>query len=249
MTKIEHLLKFIRFLLFVPLITTLSKQSHADYLQGCDDPEYLEYIDQRFTYLDSRSRRLLNDTLQDYQLSLSNHSNPYKVLNVLSRHIKYSAQFEPIEIAEFKIERAFDVANKMSIEQQIAGDVYDGFSSENHSVDIARAWIAYRKGDLKKAFNALHNSINDIDSAFLSAFGPDFDLVRQLYNDGFVEPVVAYIKKTELFWIGKRPNTLRSAWLNMIKAGCKIQFDSIDTIKAKQLGLTLIDVQKALGFD
>ena len=138
-------MKFIRFLLFVPLIITLSKQSHADYLQGCDDPDYLEYIEQRFAYLESRNRRLLNDTLQDYQRSLSNNSNPYKVLNSLSRHIKYSAQFEPIEVAELKIERAFDYANKMSIEQQIAGDVYDGFSNENHYVDIARAWIAYRK--------------------------------------------------------------------------------------------------------
>lgn len=242
-------MKFIRFLLFVPLIITLSKQSHADYLQGCDDSEYLAYIEQRFAYLESRNRRLLSDTLQDYQLSLSNNSNSYKVLNNLSRHIKYSAQFEPIEVAELKIERAFDYANKMSIEQQIAGDVYDGFSSENHYVDIARAWIAYRKGNVEKAFSALQNSINDIDSALLGAFGPDFDLVRQLYNDGYVEPVVAYIKKTESFWTGKRPDTLRGAWLGMINAGCKIQFDSIDTIKAEQLGVSAINVQKALGLD
>lgn len=242
-------MKFIRFLLFVPLIITLSKQSHADYLQGCDDPEYLEYIEQRYAYLESRNRRLLNDTLQDYQRSLSSNSNPYKVLNSLSRHIKYSAQFEPIEVAELKIERAFDYANKMSIEQQIAGDVYDGFSSENHYVDIARAWIAYRKGNVEKAFKALYNSINDIDSALLGAFGPDFDLVRQLYNDGYVEPVVTYIKKTESFWTGKRPDALRDAWLGMINAGCKIQFDSIDTIKAEQLGVRAINVQKAFGLD
>lgn len=242
-------MKFICFLLYVPLIVTLSKQSHANYLQGCDDAEYLEYIEQRFTYLESRNRRLLNDTLQDYQRSLSNNSNPYQVLNNLSRHIKYSAQFEPIEIAKSKIERAFDYANKMSTEQQIAGDVYDGFGSENHYVDIARAWIAYREGKNQEAFNALHNSISDIDSALLSAFGPDFDLVRQLYSDGYIEPVVAYIKKTESLWTGKRPDALRSAWLSMIKAGCKIQFDSIDTIKAEQLGVSPINVQKALGLD
>lgn len=242
-------MKFIRFLLFVSLIVTLSKQSHADYLQGCDDPEYLEYIEQRFAYLESRNRRLLNDTLQDYQLSLSNNSNPYKVLKSLSRHIKYSAQFEPIEIAELKIERAFAYANTMSIEQQIAGDVYDGFSSENHYVDIARAWIAYRKGNVEKTFYALHNSINDIDSALLGAFGPDFDLVRHLYNDGYVEPVVTYIKKTESFWTGKRPDALREAWLGMINAGCKIQFDSIDTIKAEQLGIGAISVQKVFSLD
>ena len=242
-------MKFISFLLYIVLFVTLSKQSYADYLQGCNDPEYLEYVEKRFAHLESRNRRLLNETWKDYQLSLSLNSNPYQVLNNLSRHIKYSAQFEPIEIAELKIERAFEYADEMSTEQQIAGDVYDGFSIENHYVDIARAWIAYRQGDVESAFHALHNSIKSVDSALLGAFGPDFDLVRQLYNDGYVEPVVEYIKKTELFWIGKRPNTLRSAWLNMIKAGCKIQFDSIDTIKAEQLGLTEIDVQKALGFD
>lgn len=35
----------------------------------------------------------------------------------------------------------------------------------------------------------------------------------------------------------------------MINAGCKIQFDSIDTIKAEQLGIGAINVQKALGLD
>lgn len=242
-------MKFTRFLLYVPFIVTLSNQSQADYLQGCNDPEYLDYISQRFAYLESRNRRLLNDTWQDYQLSLSNNSNPYQVLNNVSRHIKYSAQFEPIDTVELKIESAFEYANKMSTEQQIAGDVYDGFSSENHYVDIARAWITYREGNLELAFNALHDSIKDIDSALLSAFGPDFDLVRQLYKDGHVEPVVAYIKKTASFWTGKRPDALRGAWLRMINAGCKIQFDTIDTIKAEQLGVSTINVQKALGLD
>ncbi|MDY6976503.1 MAG: hypothetical protein SVW51_09790 [Pseudomonadota bacterium] len=242
-------MKFISFLLYILLFFTLSKQSYAGYLQGCNDPEYLEYVEKRFAHLESRNRRLLNETWKDYQLSLSLNSNPYQVLNNLSRHIKYSAQFEPIEIAELKIERAFEYADEMSTEQQIAGDVYDGFSSENHYVDIARAWIAYRQGDVEGAFHALHNSIKSVDSALLGAFGPDFDLVRQLYNDGYIDAVVAYINKTESFWTGKRPDALRSAWLNMIKAGCKIQFDSIDTIKAEQLGLTVIDVQKALGFD
>ena len=242
-------MKFISFLLYVLLLFTLSKQSYADYLQGCNDPKYLEYVEKRFAYLELRNRRLLNETWKDYQLSLSLNSNPYKVLNNLSRHIKYSAQYESIEIAELKIERAFEYADEMSTVQQIAGDVYDGFSSENHYVDIARAWIAYRTGNIEKTFSALQNSINNIDSALLGAFGPDFDLVRQLYADGYIEPVLAYIKKTESFWTGKRADALRSAWVSMISAGCKVQFDSIDTIKAEQLGVSAINVQKALGLD
>ena len=229
--------------------TTLSIKSHADYLQGCDDPEYHQYIEQRFKYFESRNRRLLNDTLRDYQLSLSINSNVYLVITNLSRHIKYSAQFEPIEMVKLKIDRAFEHAREMSREQQIAGDVYDGFSTENHYVDIARAWIAYREGDLVRVSEELHNAINDVDSALLGAFGPDFDLIRQLYSDGYIEPVVAYIKKTESFWTGKRPDALRSAWLDMIAAGCKIQFDSVDVIKAEQLGVSSINAQEALGLN
>lgn len=225
----------------------LSAKSHADYLQGCDDPEYHQYIEQRFEYFESRNRRLLNDTLRDYELSLSVNSSVYLVIINLSRHIKYSAQFEPIETVKLKIGRAFEHAKEMSREQQIAGDVYDGFSTENHYIDIARAWIAYREGDINGVSEELHNAINDVDSALLGAFGPDFDLVRQLYRDGYIEQVVAYIKKTESFWTGKRPDALRSAWLDMIEAGCKIQFDSVDVIKAEQLGVSAINAEEALG--
>ncbi len=222
-------------------------KSHADYLQGCDDPEYHQYIEQRFEYFESRNRRLLNDTLRDYELSLSVNSSVYLVIINLSRHIKYSAQFEPIETVKLKIGRAFEHAKEMSREQQIAGDVYDGFSTENHYIDIARAWIAYREGDINGVSEELHNAINDVDSALLGAFGPDFDLVRQFYRDGYIEQVVAYIKKTESFWSGKRPDALRSAWLDMIEAGCKIQFDSVDVIKAEQLGVSAINAEEALG--
>ncbi len=239
-------------LLFISLFfvsITLSTKGHADYLQSCDDPEYHQYIEQRFEYFESRNRRLLNDTLRDYQLSLSNNNSLYQVLSNLSRHIKYSAQFEPIETVQLKIDRAFEHAREMSREQQIAGEVYDGFSVENHYVDIARAWVAYREGDLDRVSAQLHNAIDDVDSALLGAFGPDFDLVRQLYSDGYIEPVVAYIKKTESFWTGKRPDALRSAWLNMIDAGCKVQFDSVDAIKAEQLGVSSINVKEALGLN
>lgn len=232
--------------IFFFISMTMSVNAHADYSQGCDDPEYHQYIEQRFEYFDSRNRRLLNDTLRDYQLSVSTNGNVYLVITHLSRHIKYSAQFEPIETVKSKIDRAFEHANEMSREQQIAGDVYDGFSSENHYIDIARAWIAYREGDLERVTEELHNAIADVDSAMLGAFGPDFDLVRQLYSDGYIEPVVAYIKKTESFWTGKRPDALRRAWLDMIDAGCKIQFDSVDAITVDQLGVSSVSVQEAL---
>lgn len=246
-TKTRLKLSFIAPVLIV--CTTLSTNGLADYLQGCDDPEYHRYIEQRFEHFESRNRRLLEDTLRDYELSLSMNSNPYQVITNLSRHIKYSAQFEPIELVQLKIDRAFEHAKEMSREQLIAGDIYDGFGSENHYVDVARAWIAYRQGNLDQVFEELSKSIEEVDSALLGAFGPDFDLVRQLYHEGHVEPVVAYIKKTKSFWTGNRPDALRTAWLDMIDAGCKIQFDSIDVIKAKELGVNSINVREALGLD
>ncbi|GEA13378.1 hypothetical protein KUL49_37530 [Alteromonas sp. KUL49] len=222
---------------------------NAAYLEGCDDPKYHQYIEQRFEYFESRNRRLLNDTQRDYQMSVSLNNNAYQVLTHLSRHIKYSAQFEPIETAQEKIGLAFEHAAQMSIEQKIAGEVYDGFSVENHNVEIARAWIAYRQGDIKRAIEKLSSAIEGVDSALLGAFGPDFDFARQLYRDGHTASVVEYIKQTEYFWTGERPDALRAAWLNMIEAGCKIQFDSIDVITAEQLGLGTVDVQHVLGLD
>lgn len=215
--------------------TVFASSAYAGFESGCDAPEYHHYIKERFTQLEARNRRLFNQTLQDYQRSAATSQNPYQVIGDLTRHIKYSAQFDPIDTVTAKIARIFEHANALSIRQQIAGDVFDRFSSETHAVGIARAWIAYRQGNHDVAFDALLTSIEISDSAVLSAFGPDFNFVRHIYRDGHVEPVVAYINKTEEFWTGKRPDNLRYVWLEMIKAGCKVQFDSVDAIKAKDL--------------
>lgn len=227
----------------VALLTCLSfailSKAQADYAQGCDDPEYHQYIEKQFGQIEAKNRRSYDSTLRDYELSLSTSNNLYQVIASLSRHLKYSAQFDPIDESMRKINRVFEHANTLSIDQQIAGDVFDGFSNETHSVGIARAWIAYRKGDKESAFEELLKSIELTDSALLSSFGPDFDFVRQLFGDGHIEPVLAYIDKTESFWKGKRADELRELWRRMIKAECKIQFDSVDLIKAQDLGLVI----------
>jgi len=179
----------------------------------------------------------LNETLFDYQRSSSNSDNPYQAMSDLARHLKYSAQFDPIDEVNEKISRIFEHANNLSMEEHLAGYVVDNFSGETHAVGIAKAWLAYRQGDLDTSFTELLTSIELADSAVLGAFGPDFALVRQLYKDGHVEPVVAYIKKTEQFWKGRRPDKLRFVWQQMMTLGCQIQFESIDTIKALELGI------------
>ena len=214
-----------------------SVTANADYPLGCGDPKYHEYIEQRFEYFQQRNVRLLSDTLRDYKLSLAAGSNPYQVIANLSRHLKYSAQFESLELVAAKIERLFEHADKLSVEQQIAGDVFDRFSSETHAVGIARAWIAYRQADYELAFAELIQSIQVSDSSVLRSFGPDFEFIRHIYRDGHTQPVVEYINKTKQFWTGKRPDELRYVWLKMVQAKCEIQFDSIDALVVLQLGL------------
>jgi hypothetical protein len=225
----------------------LNTSAHANYARGCADPEYHQYINNRFAYFEAKNRRLLANTLRDYERSIATSANLYQVIGDLSRHLKYSAQFEPIELVNAKIKRIFDHADELSLEQQIAGDVLDRFSSEAHSVSIARAWVAYRQGLQEVAFKELLKSIEVSGSAVLSSFGPDFELIRLIYNDGHLAPVVAYIKNTEGFWTGKRADGLRYVWLRMIEAKCKIQFDSFDTIKVLELDLSVIDVNKDYG--
>jgi hypothetical protein len=223
----------------------LQTNARADYALMCDDPEYHQYIKDRFAQLEVKNRRLLASTLRDYERSLANSDNPYEVIGDLSRHLKYSAQFDPIDVVNAKIRRIFDHTDELSKEEHIAGLVLDSFSSETHSVGIARAWIAYRQGEYEKAFEELLLSIELSGSAVLSSFGPDFSLIRQMYKDGYVDPVLAYINKTEQFWTGRRPDKLRDVWRKMVILECKIQFDSVDTIKAVELGISNLNVNRA----
>jgi hypothetical protein len=229
------------------LSTTINSSAYAFYALGCEDPTYHQYIKEQFTHFDKKNRRLLTSTLRDYDRSLATKKNPYQVISDLSRHLTYSAQFDPINEVIAKIERIFEHADELSAEQQIAGDVIDNFSSETHSVGIARAWLAYRQGEHELAFVELLKSIEVSGSAVLRSFGPDFEFIRHIYRDGHIEPVVAYINKTEDFWTGRRPDGLRYVWLKMIKGDCKIQFNFVDTIKALELGLSVIDVNKDYG--
>ena len=226
------------------IIVLTSAGVRADYEQGCDDPAYHQFIASRYAYYEAKNRRLLVDTWRDYQRSLAISDNPFQIIGDLSRHLKYSAQFDPVSEVEAKIDRVFEHADALSVNQQIAGDVFDSFSSEKHAVGIAQAWLAYRKGNPDEAFDALLKSIEAGDAAVLSSFGPDWNFVRQIYRDGHIAPVIAYINKTKAFWTGPRPDRLRYVWRAMINAECEIQFDFFDTIKVLELRLSVRDVNR-----
>lgn len=214
-----------------------SASAFADYEEGCDDPRYHQFVDERLAYFEQQNKRLFESTLRDYQRSSQANRNPYRVIADLSRHLIYSAQFDPIETVNAKIDLIFKHGENLSRDQQIAGNVFDNFSTEAHFVGVARAWLAYRQGNLEAAFDALLTSIDVSNSAVMGSFGPDVTFIRRIYRDGYTKPVVSYINKTKEFWVGKRADALRFAWLTMIEQGCKIQFDSLDTIKLAELGL------------
>lgn len=221
----------------------------ADYAQGCNDPGYQQFMQDRYASFDAKNRRLLDETWQNYQRSLAAGDNQFRIISDLSQHLRYSAQFDPIDDVKAKIDTVFSHVDALSVNQQIAGDVFDSFGSEKHAVGIAQAWLAYRQGKQESAFDYLLKSIESGNSAVLNSFGPDFSFVRQIYRDGHIAPVVTYINKTRQFWTGKRPDNLRYVWLKMIDAGCPVQFDFYDTIKVKELGLSVRDVNQREAFN
>lgn len=220
--------------------------ANADYANGCADASYHQYIEHSFAQLESNNKRQLRITLRDYQNSVQNSDNPYRVLSDLSYHIKYSAQFDPIDTVKANIEDLHDHADALRFDQQVAASALDGFSNENHAVGIARAWIAYRQGNTSVAFEELLASLELTNSAVMASFGPDFNFVRQIYSDGHIVPVLSYLDKTEDFWTGKKADNLRYIWRHMIAAKCKVQFQFVDTQKAIELNLRVKDVSQTL---
>ncbi len=231
------------------LLSLFSFSSFSAYPEGCEDPAYIKYIDARDAQFNIENRRTYAETKVVYETSEQLSTNQYKIISDLSRHLKYSAQFDPIPIVEDKINRLFELAERLPSDERIAAKAFDNFSNENHSVGIARAWIAYRQNKYDEAFTELIDSVELNNSALMASFGPDFDFIRHIYSEGHVKPVLQYIEKTESFWEGPMPDSMRRAWRAMIQADCPIQFQSIDRMKARQLGLKVRDLSKEYGID
>lgn len=223
--------------------------TYAKYELGCDDPDYHQYVVNQSAFYDENNRRLFSRSQREYQTSLEFSSNPYRAISDLSRHLRYSAQYDPINTVKFKIDTLLDLAENLRTDQKLAASVFDNFSSENHSVAIARAWVAYRQGNNEIAFDELIASTELGDSVLMSSFGPDFMFARQIYADGHVQPIVNYLKASESFWNGEKADELRDAWRTMIKAECKVLFQTFDNIKVIELGLKQVDLSQKYGID
>ncbi len=223
--------------LLLIITSCLSIPVNAMYIQGCADPNYLTYMEKRFAFFAQNNQRMYSQTLREYQRTSALPDSTFERISALTRHLKYSAQLDPIDEVEQKIADLFQYSEAMSMEKRIAGFVLDEFSSENHAINMAKAWVAYRQGDIETTEQALMAALDVKEPLLLSAFGPDFSLVRQLYQDGYVDMVKAYIQKTRQFWRGKSADELRFVWRQMMILQCPIQFESTDIVKAISLGL------------
>ncbi len=226
---------------FIVLLIFISTPSSALYVQGCQDPKYHAYIDSRFATFAQNNERLYTQTLREYerieQTDSATRDHTFQRISALTRHLTYSAQLDPIEEVELKIDALLSYSEALSMEKRIAGLVLDEFSSENHAINMARAWIAYRQDDIDATQDSLMASLNIKDPLLLSAFGPDFSLIRHLYKDGHIDIVQAFINKTKTFWQTSEANRLRFIWRQMMILHCPIQFESSDIVQALNLGI------------
>ncbi len=233
--NILHLILLLLFLIALP------PKSHAMYVQGCEDPQYHAHINSRFATFAQNNKRMYTQTLRDYerieQTDSATRDNAFQRISALTRHLTYSAQLDPIQEVGLKIDALLSYSESFSMEKRIAGLVLDEFSSENHAINMARAWIAYRQGDLDATQDSLMASLDIKDPLLLSAFGPDFSLVRHLYKDGHIDIVKAFINKTKTFWLTSEANRLRFIWGQMMILHCPIQFESNDIVQALNLGI------------
>lgn len=229
------------------LLAIISAHADAMYAKGCQDPKYHAYISSRFNVFAQNNERIYAQTLREYQYHLQSQSdkqdNTFELISALTRHLTYSAQLDPIEEVQQKIDTLLTYSDSLNMEKRIAGLVLDEFSSENHAINMARAWVAYRQEDFAATQSSLMASLDINEPMLLSVFGPDFSLVRQLYQDGHSDIVKTFIKKTEEFWQTAEANRLRFTWQQMMILDCQIQFTSSDLLQAQNLGIRTYSAQ------
>lgn len=234
-------MNILHLILLLLVLVALPPKSHAMYVQGCQDPKYHAYINSQFATFAQNNKHMYTQTLREYQrieqIDSATRDNTFLRISALTRHLTYSAQLDPIEEVGLKIDALLSYSEALSMEKRIAGLVLDEFSSENHAINMARAWIAYRQGDIDATQDSLMASLDIKDPLLLSAFGPDFSLVRHLYKDGYIDIVKAFINKTKTFWLTSEANRLRFIWRQMMILHCPIQFESSDIVQALNLGI------------
>ena len=97
----------------IGLLACLS--ARADYEKGCEDPEYQKFMQERYASFEAKNRRLLDETWQNYERSLAADDNAFRTISDLSQHLKFSAQFDPVDEVKAKI----NISSSIIIKQLI----------------------------------------------------------------------------------------------------------------------------------
>lgn len=233
----------LRFCALVLCVPVQSVDANNTYPLGCQDPAYHSYLDKRFAHLERTNHRGFKNSLRNYEDSID-AGNEYFTISELARHLIHSAPIDDVDVVNVKIALLLEHIDALPLSKRVAGYVFSGFDDEKHAVFIARAWVAYRQGNNALAFDHLDDALEVSATPVLSAFGPDFGFVRQIYQDGHVEPVLSYLTKSEAIWQNPRADDMRYVWRELIEAQCPLEFGFYDTTEALKLGLSVRDVNR-----
>ncbi len=216
-----------RFIMAVMVIVSLDVS--AKEYESCNDSRYIDYVNKRLDFYSSLTEEEIArayESLEDPQEGLDERSAEALFLYQI---VTPAAQHRDKNYALAYIER-YEADALQSNAQRFANTILNRKPNlAIHTSKTARAWLAYRDGDIEGAKALLLESVDIGSSPVLSSFGPDLSLVRTLYNrhdeDAFV---LAYLEKTKSFWHSGKSKYL-PLWEKMIANNCLIQFQFYDT--------------------
>ena len=218
-----------KILALLPLLMLLSCAGYASEYAGCKDPRYLDYVSARLSKYENNSRESYweeTKALKEKNFdSLSEHDQTlYLFSNVIS-----SARFDTKQVAIKNINRYIRIEKEKPFWLR-GGDM-------PHQINIARGWLALREGKEQAAIVFLMKSTKTKGSPVLGSFGPDMTLIRNLYQRGYRDEVLQYLRLSQAFWDTERANEYVEIWKKMISHNCPIQFQFYDTISIQELNL------------
>lgn len=223
-------------LLSVILLLLASQAAFAASYSGCDDPNYIAYVEKRLSFYEHVNQEAYKAVLRELRVkTFEDMDRPEKRL-FLHQNTILSARFDSKEVALRNI--------KASEALQSGFLFFKSTGDPAHQANIARGWLSLKEGDEESAIGYLLEAADNSGSAVLGSFGPDVTLIRELYRRGFNDAILEYLKRSESFWKIDSAKKYRRVWRKMIENGCLIQFQFYDTLSIKKLGFKLNDRQE-----
>lgn len=207
----------------------LSQVAFAASYSGCDDPDYIAYVEKRLSFYENVSQEEYETALRELSVMAFEDMERADKLLFLHKNTILSARFDSKEVAlrNIKASEAF----------QLGFLFFKTTGDPAHQANIARGWLSLKDGDEESAVSYLLKAADNSGSAVLGSFGPDVTLIRELYRRGNKGPILEYLKRSESFWSSDIAKKYRRVWQKMIENDCPMQFHFYDTTSIKNLGL------------